>query len=497
MPDAAGSGPVCLGDTGWGASGRVAFCHGDPAPKHLTVSAIGLLTHALRPPITIVKRGLDLPLSGEPEQRVENAPSVSRVGVVTRDHVGLKPRLSVEEGATVRLGEPLFTDRRWPQVQWVAPGGGVVEAVHRGAKRHVLSVVVRLDPSAKEPVAFAAFSPAAKDSGEAARALLLESGLWTALRTRPFSQVPDPAAKPQAIFVTAVDSNPHAPRLDVVLAGREADLELGLRVLTRLTDGPVWLCRASGSGLSPGGSGARVAEFGGPHPSGTAGFHIHTLRPVTRGKEVWHLGAQDAARIGRLFSTGTLDVEQIVSLAGPRVKRPRLLRTRLHAEVAPLVDNELHEGEARVVSGSVLHGDRCEPGPEGFLGRFHQQLSVLGEGRRRELLGWLAPGAKTFSVLPTFLSSLLPRRPFELDTNLHGGRRAMVPIGMYERVMPMDLMATHLLRALQVGDVEWAEQLGALELDEEDLALCSFVCPGKGDYGPALRRVLDTIQAEG
>jgi Na+-transporting NADH:ubiquinone oxidoreductase subunit A len=259
----------------------------------------------------------------------------------------------------------------------------------------------------------------------------------------------------------------------------------------------VLLCRAKGSGLSPCGSGARVAEFGGPHPSGTAGFHIHTLLPVTRGKEVWHVGAQDVARIGRLFSTGTLDVEQIVSLAGPRVKRPRLLRTRLHAEVAPLVDGELHDGEARVVSGSVLHGDRCEAGPEGFLGRFHQQLSVLAEGRRRELLGWLAPGAKTFSVLPTFLSSLLPRRRFELDTNLHGGRRAMVPIGMYERVMPMDLMATHLLRALQVGDVEWAEQLGALELDEEDLALCSFVCPGKGDYGPALRRVLDTIQAEG
>ncbi|MBL8949344.1 MAG: Na(+)-translocating NADH-quinone reductase subunit A [Myxococcaceae bacterium] len=447
--------------------------------------------------VTIVRRGLELPLSGEPEQRIEPSPAVARVGVLTRDHVGLKPRLSVEEGAAVRLGEPLFTDRRWPEVRWVAPGGGVVEAVHRGEKRHVLSVVVRLDPAAAEPVTFAAFSPRAKDSGDAARALLLEAGLWPCLRTRPFSQVPGPASKPLAVFVTALDTQPHAPRLDVALAGREADLELGLHVLTRLTDGPVWLCRAQGATLSAGGSGARVAEFGGPHPAGTAGFHIHTLRPVTRGHEVWHLGAQDAVRIGRLFSSGALDVEHVISLAGPLVKRPRLVRTRLHAEVAPLVEGELHPGEARVVSGSALHGDRCDSGPHGFLGRFHQQLSVLAEGRRRELLGWLAPGARAFSVLPAFLSAVLPKRRFGLDTNLHGGRRAMVPIGMYERVMPMDLMTTHLLRALQVGDVEWAEQLGALELDEEDLALCSFVCPGKGDYGAALRRVLDTLQAEG
>lgn len=444
----------------------------------------------------MVKRGLDLPLSGEPEQRVEPAPPVARVGVVTRDYVGLKPRLCVEEGAAIGLGEPLFTDRRWPEVRFVAPGAGVVEAIHRGEKRHLLSVVVRLDASARKPLAFQAFSARARDSGETARALLLEAGLWPCFRTRPFSRVPDPGAKPSAIFVTAVDTHPHAPRLEVALEGRQADLELGLRVLGRLTDGPVWLCRAPGSALTPGHSGARVAEFGGLHPAGTAGFHIHTLRPVTRGQEVWHAGAQDVARIGRLFASGVLDVEQVVSLGGPLVKRPRLLRTRLHAEVAPLVAGELADGEARVVSGSVLHGDRCEPGPHGFLGRFHQQLSVLGEGRRRELLGWLAPGAGAFSTLPAFLSSLLPRRRFGLDTNLHGGRRAMVPIGMYERVMPMDLMTTHLLRALQVGDVEWAEQLGALELDEEDLALCSFVCPGKADFGAALRGVLDLIQAE-
>ena len=447
---------------------------------------------------TIVKRGLDLPIAGAvAQQQVEAGPALDHVGVLTRDFNGLKPQLLVEAGTRVALGQPLFTHRAWPDVRFVSPASGEVVAVHRGAKRHVLSVVVKLDERDAAPVAFSAFSPTAQDTSEGVRALLLEAGLWPALRTRPFSSVPAPTATPKAIFVTALDTHPHAPDLEVVLAGREADLERGLRALTKLTQGPVWLCRATGSKVSAGDSGARVAEFGGKHPAGTAGFHIHTLAPVTRGREVWHVGAQDVARLGALFATGRLEVDQVISLAGPMVKRPRLLRTRLGAPTATLTHGELEQGEARVISGSVLHGDRCHDAIEGYLGRFHQQVSVVAEGRRRDFLGWLAPGLDAFSTLPTFVSALLPGKRFAFDTNTHGGRRAMVPIGMYERVMPMDLMATHLLRALTVADLEWAEELGALELDEEDLALCSYVCPGKYDFGPALRRVLSAIQGEG
>ncbi len=446
---------------------------------------------------TIVKRGLDLPITGAPDQRVDDAAPVRTVGVVTRDYLGLKPRVLVQEGDVVQLGQPLFTHRAWPEVRFVAPGSGRVHFVHRGEKRHVLSVVVELDEAAATPRTFEAFSRTAGDSDASARALLLEAGLWPAFRTRPFSRVPAPTAQPLAIFVTAHDTHPLAPRLDVALAGREADLERGLAVLKQLTPGAVWLCRGVGSALGVGASGARVAEFGGKHPAGTAGFHIHTLRPVTRGQEVWHVGAQDVARIGKLFATGQLDVTQVVSLAGPLVTRPRLVRTRLHASTAELTHGELGEGEARVVSGSVLHGDRCHDAIEGYLGRFHQQVTVLREGRDRAFLGWLGAGLGAFSTVPTFLSALLPGKRFAFDTNTHGGLRAMVPIGMYERVQPMDLMVTHLLRALAVGDLEWAEELGALELDEEDLALCTYVCPGKYDYGPALRRVLDTLSAEG
>lgn len=449
------------------------------------------------PPPTIVKKGLDLPITGAPEQAVEAARAVGHLGVVTRDFQGLKPKLLVEEGQAVRLGQPLFEDRQRPQVRFTSPGSGRVRAVHRGEKRHVLSVVVDLDDGLGEPVVFSSFHPAAGETAEGVKALLLESGLWTALRTRPFSRVPSPEATPHALFVTAMDSHPLAPKLEVALAGREADLERGLTVLAKLTKGPVYFCRAVGSSLSPGQSGATVAEFGGKHPSGTVGFHIHTLDPVHREKEVWHLGAQDVARIGRLFTTGQLDVTQIVSLAGPLVKKPRLLSTRLGAPTSALVKGELADGEARVVSGSVLYGDHCRDEVEGYLGRFHQQVSVVAEGRQRDFLGWLAPGANAFSVLPAFVSALLPKKRFAFHTNTNGGQRAMVPIGMYERVMPMDLMPTHLLRALAVGDLEWAEELGALELDEEDLSLCTFVCPGKFDFGPALRRALDAIQAEG
>lgn len=450
-----------------------------------------------------VKKGLDIPLAGVPEQVITDAPTVTRVAILARDFVGLKARVLVEPGDTVQLGQPLLEHRTYADVKFVSPGAGRVEAVHRGAKRALLSVVVALDTERDSAVTFPSYSAAAGNDAASARALLLESGLWTAFRTRPFSQVPNPQKSPSAIFVTATDTNPLAPDLNVVMHGRDDDIARGLRVLTLLTTGPVYCCRRPGSTIG-GANGSiprvHIEEFDGVHPAGTVGYHIHVLSPVHRNKSVWHIGIQDVARIGRLFATGTLDVTQIVAFGGPVAKHPRLLRTRLGASVVELVSGEVQldnaHTAARYVSGSVLVGDRAGDETQGFLGRFHQQISVLAEGGTREFLGWIAPGAKAFSVLPAFLSSLLPARPFALDTSMRGSRRAMVPIGAYERVMPMDLMPTHLLRALTVGDLGWAEELGVLELDEEDLALCTFVCPGKYEHGAALRRTLTALAAE-
>jgi len=338
--------------------------------------------------------------------------------------------------------------------------------------------------------------------GNQVRALLAESGLWTALRTRPFSKVPSPTENCHSIFVTAIDTNPLCGAPEVALEGREADFRRGLEALSKLTEGTVWLCHGEGFSLEVGDlPRLRMEEFRGAHPAGLAGTHIHQLDPVSRAKTVWFVGYQDVAAIGHIFASGRLDVERVVSLAGPAVRSPRLLRTRLGAAVSPLVEGELKEGEAqqpRIVAGSVLNGRATSGEGTDYLGRYHQQISCLAEGRRRRFIGWMMPGFDRYSTVPAYTGSLRGQsHRFELDTSTNGGHRAMVPIGMFERIMPLDIMPTFLLRALLVDDLENAEALGLHELDEEDLALCSFVSPGKEDYGPALRRNLTEVWKEG
>ena len=240
-----------------------------------------------------------------------------------------------------------------------------------------------------------------------------------------------------------------------------------------------------------------VESFSGPHPSGTVGLHIGLLDPVGSAKTVWHVGLQDLLGIGALVLTGKLDVVRLVSLAGPGVKKPCLLRTRLGASVDELVAGDLCDGENRVISGSILNGRAAAGDVLGYLGRFHNQITVLAEGREREFMGWLAPGSNKFSLSRLFLSALSPKKKFKFTTTTNGSPRAIVPIGLYEQVMPLDILPTFLLRSLACDDMEQSLKLGCLELDEEDLALCSFVDPGKTDFGTLLRRNLELIEREG
>jgi Na+-transporting NADH:ubiquinone oxidoreductase subunit A len=470
-----------------------------------------------------LKRGLDLPISGVPADALDDAPVPSRVAILADDYPGMKPGMHVQVGDAVRLGQLLFEDKKDAAIRFTAPGSGTVIAIHRGAKRALQSVVLRLDArdrgDGEDGVAFASYTgrhPSSLDRGEV-RALLQESGLWTALRARPFGRVASPAVTPRSIFVTALDTRPLAPDLRKSWDGRESDCERGLHALARLTDGPVFLCRAPGSPIAaPQGPQFRVEDFAGPHPAGLPGSHIHVLDPAGRERVVWYVGLQDVLAIGKLFGTGKLDVRRVIALGGPSVKRPRHLRTRIGAAVDDLLTGELRTGPSgngsattttphggpplpahRVVSGSVLSGRVARGEVLGYLGRYDQQISALPEDTSRKFLGWLAPGADDFSVTNLFLSKLVPGKRFDLTTSTHGSPRAIVPIGLYEKVMPLDLMPTFLLKALVVGDVERAEELGCLELEEEDLSLCTFVCPGKTDYGSHLRRVLTTIEKEG
>ena len=292
-----------------------------------------------------------------------------------------------------------------------------------------------------------------------------------------------------------MDTHPLAADPAPIIKAHADDFRRGLLALSRLA--PVWLCQAEGAAL-PGGDvpGVRVETFAGPHPAGLPGTHIHFLHPVDAARSVWHIGYQDVIATGKLFATGRLWTQRVVALGGPVVKQPRLLRTRLGANLQELTAGELADGENRVISGSVL-GGRTAQGPYGFLGRYHVQVSCLHEGREREMLHFLRLGADKHSVTGAFLSSFMGRRLLPMTTSTQGSPRAMVPIGNYEAVMPLDILPTQLLRYLIVGDTEMAQKLGCLELDEEDLALCTYVCAGKYEYGPILRDVLARIEKEG
>ena len=444
-----------------------------------------------------ITKGLNLPIAGMPSQQISSKPAVKRVALLGEEYIGMRPSMAVREGDRVQKGQLLFEDKKNPGVRFTAPASGTISAIHRGERRVLQSVVIDVDGD--DAVHFPRYELAdlAGLTREAVQRQLLESGMWTAFRTRPFSKIPAPGSVPAAIFVTAIDTNPlAADPQPIILAQREA-FDAGLTLLTRLTDGKVHVCQASGGKLGghPVGQ-VTFNQFAGPHPAGLVGTHIHFLEPVSLKKQVWHLNYQDVIAVGKLFLEGELSVERIIALGGPQVKEPRLIKTCSGASLDELLADELLDDENRIISGSVLSGTHAR-GPHAFLGRFHLQVSVVKEGREKELFGWVMPGKDKFSITRTTLCHFMKRKLFNFSTDTNGGERAMVPIGNYERVMPLDILPTMLLRDLLAGDTDSAQALGCLELDEEDLALCTYVCPGKYEYGPALRSVLTQIEQEG
>ncbi|KAF0809440.1 Na(+)-translocating NADH-quinone reductase subunit A [Alcanivorax sp. S71-1-4] len=445
-----------------------------------------------------IKRGLDLPITGAPRQSIEDGPRVRTVAILGGDYVGMKPTMEVKEGDQVRKGQVLFTDKKTEGVKYTAPASGVIKAINRGNKRVLQSVVIDVSGD-DDQLTFAAHNEGSLGglSREVVQEQLVESGVWTVLRTRPFGKVPAPGSVPNSIFVTAIDTNPLAANPDLIIKEQEQAFRNGLSVLTRLTDGPVWVCKAAGS-EQPSFAGGQVREelFAGPHPAGNAGTHIHHLDPVSMNKTVWSVNYQDVIAIGHLFTSGKIYTDRVIALSGPQVENPRLLRTRVGASIEDLAEGQLKAGDNRVISGSVFNGHTAR-GPLGYLGRTSNQLTVLQEGRERQLLGYISPGINKHSVMNIYLSKLIPGKKFSFTTTTNGSERAMVPIGNYETVMPLDILPTQLLRALVVGDTDTAQALGALELVEEDLALCSYVCVGKYEYGPILRDNLTRIELEG
>ena len=409
-----------------------------------------------------IRRGLDIAVPGTPRQTVGAQIVTDTCGLMADDYPGVRPALAVSVGDRVAAGDPLFTDRRRPQIAFSAPvAGTVAQVISHGTARAAQCMVIERDGDQTREFTL----PGEAAGRDGVQAALLESGLWPAFRTRPFGRIPNPGAVPDALFVTAMSTDPLAADAAVVIAGYESDFAAGLKVLQRLTDGPVHVCQAPGPKLAE-----NAVEFAGPHPAGLPGTHIHFLHPVGAGGVVWHLDYQDVISVGRLFQTGTPWMDRVIALAGPGVPNPELCRVALGSSLAGITAGRIDDGDMRVISGPVLSG-RAAP----FLSRHHLQVSVLPEG-------WEAPETRPFA------------RP--ASTALAGARGPLIPIADFDRVMPLRLLPVPLLRALSVGDWETAARLGCLELAEEDLALLSYVCPGRGEYGPLLRAVLDAIAGQ-
>jgi len=447
-----------------------------------------------------IKRGLDLPISGAPEQVINSSNTARSVAVLGRDYVGMKPTMAVKEGDRVKLGQPLFSDKKNPSVVYTSPGAGTVIAVNRGHQRVLLSVVIDLDDSAGE-VTFDAVSGADLENldRQAVQERLLESGLWTSLRSRPFSKVADPAKQVHSLFINTMDTNPLAADPALVMKEQFQDFVVGVNLLAKLPENKTYLSQAAGdpAGLAQGNyaDSVELKSFAGVHPAGLTGTHIHFTMPAGPAREVMTVNYQDVIAIGKLFTEGKIDTTRVIAIAGPHVREPRLVRTRIGANLDELLAGQLTSEETRVISGSVLGGNKAH-GAEAFLGRYHLQVTAIKEDMDRPFMGYLSPGMEKHSVMGIYLSQLFKGKKFSMTSSTQGSSRAMVPIGAYEKVMPLDVLPTQLLRALIVGDIESAQNLGALELEEEDLALCSYVCPGKYEFGPILRDNLTRIEKE-
>lgn len=430
--------------------------------------------------IITLRKGLDIKLQGEAQESLSDAPQAAEYAVSPLDFEGVTPKLLVKAGDAVKAGTPLFFSKSDERVLFTSPVSGTVAAINRGEKRKVLSVTVT--PEARQSYEEFPRLDVRSASRDEIVGLLLRSGLWPMLVQRPYGILADPSVAPKAIFVSAFDSAPLAPDYNFVLRAEQKNLQTGIEVLRKLSAGKVHLSvRAQSEGQIAVLSGAEVHTFRGKHPVGNVGVQIHHIDPINRGDVVWTVNIQDLAIIGRLFNEGRVNMSRIVAVTGSEVANPHYVRTIAGARVDSILGGNIRpqkEGDSvRIIAGNVLTGRKTPM--EGFLGYYANQLTVIPEGDKYELLGWAMPRLKKFSVSRAYFSWLCPEKAYRLDTNMNGGERPFVVTGLYEKYLPMDIYPMYLLKACLAGDVEKMENLGIYEVVEEDFALCEVVDPSK------------------
>ena len=447
-----------------------------------------------------IKKGLDIPIYGTPAEDIVDSKKSRSVAVLGNDYVGMKPTMLVEEGDSVSLGQPLFEDKKNPGVLITSPAGGKIEAINRGDRRALQSIVIEVEAEEKAEE-FKSFTTEelVSATSESVRHQLITSGMWAAFRTRPYSKIPTVDSSPSNVFISVLDTEPLSPDPEKIVNLRLEDFNFGISVLKRLIDCPIHIAVSENSSLEIiEDEQVKKHRFSGPHPAGLVGTHMHYISPASLTNVNWTIGYQDLMAIGSLFKTGYVSTERVIALSGPQVKEPRYIKTRLGACTDELTAGELTQRENRIISGSVISG-REAIGSYAYLGRYHNQISVIAEpnSKDREFMNWLTPGPRKFSKIPLFLSSLFPKKIFKFKALMNGSDRPIVPIGVYEEVLPLNMLPAMLLRNVVLMDTEKIQDLGGLELDEEDLSLCSYVCPGKYDFGSLLRAGLNKIEVEG
>lgn len=444
-----------------------------------------------------IKKGLSIPITGSPSNNIEDTQTTRTVAVTGLDFIDMKPTMFVKEGEEVKVGQKLFECKKTPGLIFTAPACGKIKSINRGDRR--VFQTMEITSNGNEHIEFNSYKRQSIESykKQEIRDLLVESGLWTTIRQRPFNKTPQLNSQPKAIFVSIIDTQPLSFNPKIVIDLRKEDFYSGLKILAQLAEKKVYLTCGKNKLDLPESRKIEQVSFGGIHPAGNIGTHIHFLEPVSLNKSVWHIGYQDVIAIGHLFKTGRLNTERFISLGGPRAKNPRIIKTKIGADLNEVIKDEINNPEStRTISGSILNG-RTVDKTFHFLGHFTNQISFIAEDNSRTFLGWHSPGFNSFSQKRIYVSKLIPNRKFSLGSSTNGSPRAMVPTGSFEEITSLDILPTQLLRSLLSYDTDQAQDLGCLDFAEEDMAIYTFVSPGKIDFGEVLRKNLSKIEKEG
>jgi Na+-transporting NADH:ubiquinone oxidoreductase subunit A len=444
--------------------------------------------------ITTIKKGLDIKLVGEAEKTITEV-QAKQIAIKPTDFTGVFPKMLVKEGAKVKAGSPIFFDKYRDNIVFTSPVGGVVSEIKRGAKRKLLEVKIEVDAKG-DFEDFGAADPT-KLNKESVTEKLLKSGLWPFIKQRPYSVIANPDDNPKSIFISGFDNNPLAPDYDFILHGKGEAYQAGLDAISKLTSGKVNLnihADNSKTKVLLNSKNVQINQFKGKYPSGMVGPQIAALDPLNKGEVVWVINPQDVITIGQLFLTGKIDAEKIIAITGSEVLKPRYIKTSYGVCVKDILADNVTEGDIRFISGNPLTGEKIDL--DGHLGAYHNQITVLPEGRESRFIGWILPNFDVFSYYKSMFSWLTPGKKYKLNTNMNGGERAFVVTGKFEEVFPFDIYPMQLIKAVMAEDIDKMEQLGIYEVEAEDFALLEFISTSKIEIQSVIANGLEFLRKE-